>query len=172
MRFDGVHINKELVRQTAKYVAWGVTSSAVSYSCYLTLTRLLDLYFFAATIIASILANTFSFFANKRYVFITEQKDECVKKIVRSYFEFLSSRLLSCLLESSILTYFINQLGMYDITVKCVSGIIFGILNFFFTKIIIFEENNEKIIEIRKNNQLRKSAIHSSIRDRWSIRYL
>lgn len=172
MQFVPIQMNREFIRQTAKYIAWGLTSSMISYSCYLTLTRFFDLYFFPATMIASFFANTFSFFTNKRYVFTVDQKHGEGGSNLKPFIEFLSTRLLSCMIESGLLIYFIEKLGMFDITVKIVSGIIFGVLNYLYTKLVVFEDFTVRLNEYRRNRELHKSAMLSSLRQRWSIRYL
>lgn len=172
MQVGGININKTFVRETARYILFGLSGSGVSYGCYFLLTRPLDIEFLPATMMASFIANTYGFLMNNKFVFVSSSSNTQRKEIAVQYLEYLSSRLLSCLIEALILNYFIDTLGMYDILVKTISGVIFGILNYLFTKLVVFEEQNERFNERMKSVEIRFAKIGSSMRNHWSTRYL
>lgn len=172
MMNDGITFDRAFIKQTAKYLFWSAAATLVSYSCYMLLTRIYTFSFMGATMIASLVANTFSYFTNHYFVFIEQCRNFQPRQLFISYIEFMSSRLFTCFLESLVLTFFIEVLSFYDIAVKAVSGLIFGILNYLFTKLVVFEERSEKYLFCKKQIQLKRSSMKSSLRGIWSVRYL
>ena len=172
MQIGGMQINRVFIKETIRYILFGLSGSGLSYGCYFLFTRPLDFDFLPATMIASLIANTYGFFMNHKFVFVSQKEDFQRKEMGRQYFEYISSRLFSCLLEALVLTYFIDTLGMFDILVKTISGFIVGVLNYFFTKCVVFEDTTERFTDRMKLVENKCSRIGYTVRSKWSTRYL
>src|SRR5574344_1092388 len=166
MTVGNIRIDKDYIKETLRYILFGLTASMVSYICYFILTRPFNLDFFPATMIACLIANTYAFFVNHQFVFIKNRDKNEHDEISLPYFEFVLSRLLNCFLESLVLTYFIDELGYFDFLVKAVSGTILGIINYVFTKMMVFGKVAVHKVNYMKLITLKCSKWSSSVKNR------
>lgn len=90
----------------------------------------------ATALIISIL---FAYITNKIFVF--GSKTDSVKEIFREFFSFLACRLGTGALDMAFMYVFVDILGFYDILMKILSNVIVIILNYIFSKLIIFAKN-------------------------------
>jgi len=172
MQIGTIRIDKTYIHETMRYLLFGLSGSGVSYACYILFTRAFEISFIPATLMASFLANTYGYFVNNKFVFISAQSESQGRDSSLRYLQYLSSRLFLCFTESVVLSYFIDTLGMYDIMVKCVSGSVVGILNYLFTKLVIFAEKNDRFAGYVKSVEGKYAHLRSSVRSRWYTRYL
>lgn len=94
-----------------------------------------------AEVISWIIAVTFAYFTNKKYVF--KVKNNSTFKEVIAFF---SSRVTTLLIEMLIMYIFVSILYFDDKIIKIIVQVIVIILNYIFSKFIVFKkgDNNEK----------------------------
>ncbi len=93
-----------------------------------------------AEVIAWVVAVIFAYYTNKKYVFKVKSG-----KSLKEALSFFSSRIVTLLIEMAIMYIFVSLLNFNDKIIKIVAQVIVIILNYLFSKFIVFKkENNEK----------------------------
>ena len=135
-----LYLNK--FKETFLYVFFGVLTTVVNIGIYFIFTRIFRIDYFTSNTVALIISILFAYITNKFFVF----KSKSIEKIllIKEFISFISCRLLSGIVEIIIMLLMINILGINDFVVKIISNIIVIILNFIFSKYIVFR----KIINI------------------------
>ena len=119
-------------RQIIDYLFWGAATTAVNYLVYFLLTRLLFLNTVPANVIAWAISVIFAFWVNRAFVFHGEGN------LFSEFFLFTGGRVFSGVLETGILWLFVDILRFHDMLVKVITGVVVVILNYIFSKFIIF----------------------------------
>ena len=94
-----------------------------------------------ATVVSWICSVTFAFFANKIFVFESKEKG---KGFVIEFFSFYAARLFTFGVELLSMFIFVELLSFNEMGVKLVVQIAILILNYVFSKLIIFKKKKEK----------------------------
>lgn len=101
-----------------------------------------------ANIISWIFSVTFAYFANRKYVFKSNEKN-----ILKESIKFYSSRITTLLIDMLTMFILVSILDINDKISKILVQFIILILNYVFSKLLVFKkENNEK----KENNYLNK----------------
>lgn len=134
------------------YIFFGVLTTIVNFVIYFIMNALLgeDMYL-VSNVIAWIGAVAFAYITNKIWVF--ESKSRESKTLLREIGEFVSARLLSLGIEEAGLYIFVDLLKFStfsfsflrltitgDVIAKVIMQIIVVILNYIFSKFIIFKK--------------------------------
>lgn len=123
-------------KETILYLFFGAFTTLVNIVSYLFFTRVLSFNFMVANALAWIIAVLFAYVTNKFFVF--ESKKVEIKFLFKEFLSFVSFRLLSGVIEMLIMYVMIDLLLMNDFIVKLITNIIVIILNYLFSKMIIF----------------------------------
>ena len=123
------------------YVIFGVLTTAVDFATYILLTRLFSMNEDASNVIAQIVAIIFAFFTNKLYVF--NDKSMKMRDVLSQFAKFASVRLVTLVLNSGLF-FVMNKMGINDIITKAVVSVIVIILNYIFSKLIVFRKKADK----------------------------
>jgi len=123
------------------YVIFGVLTTAVDFATYILLTRLFSMNEDASNVIAQIVAIIFAFFTNKLYVF--NDKSMKMRDVLSQFAKFASVRLVTLVLNSGLF-FVMNKVGINDIITKAVVSVIVIILNYIFSKLIVFRKKADK----------------------------
>ena len=123
------------VVQIWRFTIGGAAATAIDFSAYVALTRLLGLNFLIANVIAMTLGATFLFFFNKRYTFRDTEK-----KVVRQYVVFWLNAMFMLALVEGILLIGVNLLKINDLVVKIAAYAITYVVNFLIQKYLIFRK--------------------------------
>ncbi|WP_242825897.1 GtrA family protein [Metaclostridioides mangenotii] len=107
-------------------------------------TSVLGINYYISNIIAWLVAVIFAYITNKFYVF--ESKSIEYKYVIKELLSFMSCRVLSGVIELILMFVMQNLLLINDFIVKIITNIVVVILNFIFSKLIVFK--NEKIEKI------------------------
>ena len=91
-----------------------------------------------SNIIAWIIAVLFAYVTNKLYVFESNRKD--AKKTFVEGIYFFGCRLLSLFFDIGIMYLLVNILSVNEVVSKVASNIFVIIINYFFSKMIIFKK--------------------------------
>lgn len=89
-----------------------------------------------ANIISWILAVTFAYFANRKYVFKSQNE-----KTLKEAFSFYLTRVSTLLIDMAIMYIFVSVLGLNDKIIKLVVQVVVVILNYVFGKFIVFKKS-------------------------------
>ena len=128
-------INKELV----SYLVFGLLTTLVSIVTFEVANLILgqDLYLLS-NIISWIFAVTFAFVTNKLWVF--DSKSWTPSVAGREFASFIGARLFSFAIETAMMFVFVSLFSMNDLIAKIIVGIVVIIINYVFSKLIIFKK--------------------------------
>ena len=131
------HKYKEIIN----YLIFGVLTTIVSLGSYYLLTiTILDpnnaIELQITNIISWIFAVNFAYFTNRKYVFNSKNNN-----ILEEMFKFYLARLTSLLIDMFLMYLFVTVLKYNDKIIKIIVQIIVVIMNYIFSKIIIFKQN-------------------------------
>lgn len=129
-------------RELIQYGFWGVMTTLVNYIVYFGCTKLAGIDYLISNVIAWCVAVIFAFLVNK--VFVFRSKAWTGKKLLWEFSSFVSARVLSGVMETALLWLFVEQLHFSDSVIKIVAGVLVIIINYFFSKLIIFRKKEEK----------------------------
>lgn len=125
-------------KETILYLFFGAFTTLVNIVSYLFFTRVILFNFMVANALAWILAVLFAYVTNKFFVF--ESKRIEIRFVFKEFLSFVSFRLLSGVVEMLIMYVMIDLLFVNDIIVKVFTNIVVIVLNYLFSKMIIFKE--------------------------------
>lgn len=125
-------------RQIIIYFFCGGLTTFVNYVIYFTCTILLNLNHLIANIIAWIFGVSFAFIVNKIFVF--DSKSWAGKDVFSEAWKFVSARIFSGFLETFLLWFFVDIIGMSDKVIKIAASVLVVILNYVFSKFIVFKK--------------------------------
>ncbi|MDB3086137.1 teichoic acid glycosylation protein [Clostridioides difficile] len=126
--------------ETILYLFFGALTVLINIITYLFFTRIINFTFLVSNSLAWSIAVLFSYITNKFFVFKSEKIE--IFFILREFVSFLSCRLFSGFIEILLMYLMIDLLSLNDILVKVITNIIVIILNFIFSKIVVFNHKN------------------------------
>lgn len=119
------------------YLFFGGCTTLVNIISYYILAHILNLSVMVSTIIAWILAVFFAYISNRKLVF--DSKAETKKEISKEIISFFSCRLLTGLFDLLGMYILVDKLKLNDMVIKIILNIIVIILNYVFSKLIVFK---------------------------------
>ncbi|MCI5801480.1 MAG: GtrA family protein [Oscillospiraceae bacterium] len=125
-------------REVLNYLFFGVLTTLVNLVSYFVLTRAFHINYIAATAIAWVLSVLFAYVTNKIWVF--ESRDTAPGVILRELISFVGCRLFSGALDMGIMYLCVSVWGMPDGIIKILSNILVIVLNYIFSKLLIFRK--------------------------------
>lgn len=129
-------------RELITYVIFGGLTTLVDFGVYWIFTRPLPIGKIPAQIAGVAAAIIFAFIVNKRYIFL--DKKSGFKAVALQFVSFASMRVLSGAFQTFCLWLFSEKLGLYDMAVKVAVAVVVVILNYIFSKLLIFKESPRK----------------------------
>lgn len=135
-------------KETILYLFFGAFTTLVNIVSYLFFTRVISFNFMVANALAWILAVLFAYVTNKFFVF--ESKKVEIRFLFKEFLSFVGFRLLSGIIEMVIMYVMIDLLFVNDIIVKVFTNVVVIVLNYLFSKNIIFKNQNIKKQPINK----------------------
>jgi len=126
-----------------RYLIFGALSTVVNIVSYTVLYYPFHISNAISNILAWVIAATFAYITNKLYVFNSKvnTKIELFKEIVYFY----GCRLLTLVIDEGIMIFTVDKLGWNALLMKIIANIIVIILNFVFSKILIFKKQDKKM---------------------------
>ena len=125
--------NKEIIN----YVVVGGLTTLVSVASYWAFRFIIKNYIILS-IISWILAVTFAYVTNRKFVFESKSK-----KIVEEVTKFFTYRLITLGLEVSLMALFVSVLNINDMLSKVILQVVVLVLNYVFSKLFIFKEDKK-----------------------------
>ena len=131
-------------KEIVLYVFFGALTTLVNYAVYFALTVSffkpdVPLLLQAANLLSWLSAVVFAYFTNRKYVFESKTSSK-----QREFFLFFLSRLSTLIIDAAIMGVFVSLLSFNDKIIKIFSQIAVIILNYVFSKLIVFKKGGEK----------------------------
>ena len=123
-------------KQVILYLFFGLLTTAVNIGTYLFFTRIFGMNYLLSNILAWLLSILFAYITNRIWVFESEKSN-----ILIEFTLFVSGRILSGLMDSTLLYFFVDLLLWNDFISKIIIGIIVVITNYIFSKLIVFNKD-------------------------------
>lgn len=121
------------------YLVFGGLTTAVSFAIYFFVYHYMQLSAAWSNVIAWIGAVCFAFLTNKPIVF--RSSDWSLAVVLPELSKFVGSRLFSGLLETGLLALTVDYLQLPNLTMKLAVSVIVIILNYVFSKLVVFRNN-------------------------------
>ena len=131
-------------REVLLYLFFGGCTTLINIVAF-WLLRLLKISTYVSNGIAWFLSVLFAFFTNKLFVF--ESKGKTFKESLNECFSFFGFRIVSLLFDMGIMYLLIDVLSTNELFAKIVSNVFVIIINYVFSKLIIFRKKGENKYE-------------------------
>lgn len=125
-------------REIINYLIFGVLTTLVNFVFYFVLVNIFGMYYIYANIIAWFFSVLFAYITNRIFVF--ERVNFSIKSIVKEGTLFFSARLFSGFVETAILYIMVDFMKIGEGISKIVVAVVVVVLNYFFSKFIIFKK--------------------------------
>lgn len=127
---------KRMKKELISYLFFGVCTTAVNYIVYFILHSYIDYRIAnAAAWLASVI---FAYVTNKIWVF--ESHTRGFSDILKEFGAFIGSRILSGLFDMGFLILAVEWLGMNEWLAKIIDGVVVVVLNYIFSKLLVFRK--------------------------------
>ncbi len=120
------------------YVLFGCITAAVNYGVFVLCRYVFHMDIVTTNVLAWIFAVLAAFITNKIWVF--ESKSLKLKVMLKEFVQFVIARALTLVIETFLLWLFVNKFHVNDLIMKIITNIIVIILNYIFSKFIIFKK--------------------------------
>lgn len=125
-------------REGITYLISGGMATFLNIGIFALLTYVFKINYEVSNIIAIIVAIFFQYISNKFVVF--ESKGNSLKENIKEFFSFISCRLVTMIMDQAMMTIGIEKLGINELVMKVIVNIIVIIVNYIFSKLIIFRK--------------------------------
>ncbi len=123
------------------YVFFGGLTTLINWGAYALCYNVLGVSNVPSVIIAWILGVAFAFVTNKIWVFESRSFD--TKTVMRELWTFVAARLATGLLDLGIMYLAVDVLGGNGNVWKLISNVVVIILNYVFSKLIVFRKQDK-----------------------------
>lgn len=150
-------IKKVLIKykEPILYILFGGFTTVVNLAVFYLMNRAIgEKFYLVNNIVAWLAAVIFAYITNKLWVF--ESKSLAAKTVLKELAEFFSARIFSLGVEEGGLWLFVDKLGFdnfsfsvfgFEVTGKLIAKLVLAVivvlLNYFFSKFIIFKKNKK-----------------------------
>ncbi len=125
-------------KEVINYLFFGGCTFLVSIISFFLFNKVCNFNEHVANVISWILAVSFAYITNKKYVF--ESKTSEKKDLLKEIGSFVSARILTLVMEELILLLGVNILGFDSMLVKVVAQVVVIVANYFLSKLFIFKK--------------------------------
>ena len=129
-------------KEILMYLIFGVLTTVVNIVSYFLLARILHIYTVVSTVIALILSILFAYITNKIFVF--ESKTNTAKELLKEIISFFGCRAFTGILDVAFMYITVEVFNLNDMIMKIISNIVVIIVNYIFSKLIIFKKDKRK----------------------------
>lgn len=129
-------------RNIVSYLFFGVCTTLINIISYYLCVRHIKMSTGAGTITAWGISVLFAYITNKLYVF--ESRSWNKKVVIAEITSFFSCRLLTGILDLTVMLIFVDWVHLYDVGVKLFSNVLVVILNYIASRFIIFKKRKSK----------------------------
>ncbi len=125
-------------KEVINYLFFGGCTFLVSIISFFLFNKVCNFNEHVANVISWILAVSFAYITNKKYVF--ESKTSEKKDLLKEIGSFVSARILTLVMEELILVVGVNLLHIDSMIVKIVAQVVVIVANYFLSKLFIFKK--------------------------------
>ncbi|NLM63634.1 MAG: YfhO family protein, partial [Mollicutes bacterium] len=122
------------------YLIVGGFITIVSIGSYAVFSRLFGLNYIISNILSFVVAVIVAFFTNKIFVFKTDFEN--IRKTIWEMYQFIKYRIITLGIDVILMIAFVEWLHINDLIAKIVVQIVVVIMNYFFSKLIVFKKVN------------------------------
>jgi len=123
-------------KEVISYLFFGVLTTVVNFVVYFACTDGLHINYLAATAVSWVAAVLFAYVTNRKWVF--ESKVRGFMPILREMAVFVGCRVFSGVMDMGIMFISVDMIGISDRIAKFITQVAVVVLNYIFSKIIIF----------------------------------
>lgn len=116
------------------YLFVGGCTTVVSIGCY-GLCRGCDIGLIGSNVLSWVLAVIFAYFANRIFVFNSDNVN-----MIREFISFSGSRVVTLVLDTLLMILFVNYIGISDLVSKIIVQIVVVIGNYVISKLFVFKK--------------------------------
>ena len=127
-------------REQISYLFFGGCTTLINIAVYWLCAHPLGLGTQASNVIAWVLSVLFAYVTNRIWVFRSQERS--AKGILREMASFFGARVATGLLDQFNMWLFVDTLHWPDMPVKIISNIVVILLNYVFSKLIIFRKKD------------------------------
>lgn len=113
-------------------------TTVVNYAVYFACTKLFSIHYLVSNVIAWVISVMFAYLVNKIFVFVS--LDWSREKLWKEISQFVAARVFSGAGETLMLLVVVDMMGYPDSIIKIIAGILVIIVNYLFSKWIIFKK--------------------------------
>lgn len=124
-------------KEVILYLFFGLLTTVVSISSYYLCSEILQLHYLISNIISWVFAVIFAYVTNRIWVF--ESNSKGIVLILKEIFTFVNCRLLSGIIDMVVMILLIDIMNINDLYSKIFTQVIVVVLNYVFSKLIIFK---------------------------------
>ena len=128
----------ETYKEIISYLFFGVCTTVVNFVIYFACTNLLDLNYLLANALSWVGAVAFAYVTNRIWVF--KSKNKGIRAIFKEITAFVGCRLLSGVMDMLIMFVGVDLMGISDGITKLITQVVVVVLNYVFSKLIIFRK--------------------------------
>jgi putative flippase GtrA len=128
-------------KEVLMYLFFGVLTTIVSVVSFYISSEILAIHYLISNVISWIFAVGFAYVTNRIWVF--ESKTKEIKTILKEIFTFVNCRLLSGIIDMIIMFILVDIFIIDNMYAKIFTQVIVVILNYIFSKLIVFKDNND-----------------------------
>ncbi len=125
-------------KEGMRYLIFGALTTLVNIVAYSVLYYILHINNAISNVLAWVIGATFAYITNKYYVF--NSKVNTKKELFKEIAYFYGCRVLTLIIDEGIMIFTVDKLGWNAFLMKILANIIVIILNFIFSKILIFKK--------------------------------
>lgn len=125
-------------RELIVYIFCGGLTTVVNYVVYFACTKIFSIHYLVSNMIAWVISVIFAYLVNKIFVFAS--LDWSWGKLWKEIWQFVAARVFSGAGETLMLLVLVDMMGYPDSIIKIIAGILVVIVNYLFSKWIIFKK--------------------------------
>ncbi|MCI8379872.1 MAG: GtrA family protein [Lachnospiraceae bacterium] len=125
-------------KEVILYLVFGGLTTLTNIGAYALFARVFHMNLMAANGLALALSILFAYVTNKLFVF--ESKTDSWGAVLQEFASFMACRLATAVLDMFLMYITVSVAGLYDLLMKVIVNIIVIVLNFVFSKLIIFKK--------------------------------
>ncbi|MEG0249444.1 MAG: GtrA family protein [Peptostreptococcus sp.] len=125
-------------KEIINYIIFGGLTTLVNFVVYFACIGMFSIHYLLANVIAWFLSVVFAYVTNRLFVF--EKVNFSIHSIFREIVLFFGARLLSGAIETGSLFVMVGLIGVSDKISKLIVAVIVVILNYIFSKLIVFKK--------------------------------
>lgn len=125
-------------KEVILYLVFGGLTTLTNIGAYALFARVFHMNLMAANGLALALSILFAYVTNKLFVF--ESKTDSWGAVLQEFASFMACRLATAVLDMFLMYITVSVAGLYDLLMKVIVNVIVIVLNFVFSKLIIFKK--------------------------------